>query len=92
MNGYNGQSWIDFANSINQALVLAHFQFTRGQESEADAFGISLMSRAKYMPDAASEVWRQFIEEGSRVRLLERKNIGSETSPGFQRILLLSIE
>lgn len=61
--GYNGQSWIDLANSINQALVLSLFSFSREQESDADAFGISLLAGAGYTTDAAAAVWAQLISE-----------------------------
>ena len=63
MQGYNGQSWIDLANSINQALVLSIFSFTRAQEAEADAYGIGLMVKSGYTPQAAGQVWRQLIDE-----------------------------
>lgn len=63
MQGYNGQSWIDLANSINQAIVLSVFRFSRDQETEADAYGIGLMEKAGYSPESASLVWRQLIEE-----------------------------
>jgi predicted Zn-dependent protease len=56
-------SWIHVANGINLALVLSMFSYSREMETEADAFGISLMSKAGYAPDAAAEVWRQFIDE-----------------------------
>jgi Zn-dependent protease with chaperone function len=61
--GYSGQSWIDVANSINASLVLSMFQFSRTQEAEADAYGISLMARSGYEVGAASEVWKHLIEE-----------------------------
>ena len=63
MQGYNGQSWIDLANSINQAIVLSFYRFSREQETEADAYGIGLMAKAGYTPKSASLVWRQLIEE-----------------------------
>jgi beta-barrel assembly-enhancing protease len=63
MQGYNGQSWIDLANSINQALVMSIFSFTRAQEAEADAYGIGLMVNSGYTPQAAGQVWRQLIDE-----------------------------
>lgn len=61
--GIDGRSWIDLANSINEALVASIFRFSRAQETEADAYGIGLMARAGYTPHAASDVWRQVIEE-----------------------------
>ena len=63
MQGYDGRSWIDLANSINQALVLSVLRFSREQESEADAYGIGLMANSGYRTSAAAEVWRQIIEE-----------------------------
>lgn len=59
---YDG-SWVDVANGINLALVLSVFRYSRAMESEADAFGIEYMDRAGYAPHAASEVWRQLIDE-----------------------------
>jgi beta-barrel assembly-enhancing protease len=56
-------SWIHVANGINMALVLSMFNYSRVMESEADAFGIALMSKSGYSPGAAAEVWRQFIDE-----------------------------
>jgi Zn-dependent protease with chaperone function len=56
-------SWWDVAAGINLALVLSMFQYSRDMESEADAFGIALMSKAGYRPGSASEVWRQLIDE-----------------------------
>ncbi|HET7809695.1 MAG TPA: M48 family metalloprotease [Steroidobacteraceae bacterium] len=50
-------------SALNVALLTSMFQFSRTQETEADAFGIKLMSRAGYTPSAASEVWKQVIEE-----------------------------
>ena len=56
-------SWINAAYAINSALLLSVFQFSREAEAEADGYGISLMARAGYSPGAASEVWKQLIEE-----------------------------
>ena len=62
--GYGGAgNWIYAASAINTAVTMSVFQFSRAQEAEADAYGISLMSRCGYSPDAASEVWKQLIEE-----------------------------
>jgi predicted Zn-dependent protease len=61
--GYGGQSWIDAANIINNSLVMSLFQYSRATEAEADAYGISLMARSGYAPGAASDVWKQVIEE-----------------------------
>jgi beta-barrel assembly-enhancing protease len=58
-----GASWFNAAYAINSALLLSVFQFSREDESEADAYGISLMAKAGYTPGAAAEVWEQIIEE-----------------------------
>lgn len=63
MQGYNGQSWIDLANSINEAIVLSFYRFSREQETEADAYGLGLMAKAGYTPESAASVWRQLMEE-----------------------------
>lgn len=60
--GYDA-SWIQVASGINLALMLSVFQFSRGMESEADAYGITLMSRAGYQSHAAADVWLQLIDE-----------------------------
>ncbi len=63
-SGYSsGSNWIYAANAINTAVTMSVFQFSRAHEAEADAYGISLMSRCGYSPYAASEVWKQLIEE-----------------------------
>jgi predicted Zn-dependent protease len=56
---YGGQSW----EMINQANMESVFKFSRGQESEADAFGLMLMARAGYPPRAASTMCQQLIDE-----------------------------
>ncbi len=58
-----GYNWYDLANSINNALLLSIFSFSREQESEADAYGLQLLREASYPPTAAGEIWRQVIEE-----------------------------
>jgi beta-barrel assembly-enhancing protease len=67
-------SWVDVANGINMALMLSIFNYSREMESEADAFGIQLMSRSGYAPGAASEVWRQLIEERKQSARQRKKN------------------
>ncbi len=62
-SGGNPYSWVDLANSINSMLVLSIFSFSRGQESEADMYGLKLLADAGYAPNAAGQVWRQLIEE-----------------------------
>ena len=59
----SGGSWINAAYAINSALLLSVFQFSREDEAEADAYGISLMARSGYSLTAAAEVWKQLIEE-----------------------------
>lgn len=61
--GSDPRSWVDLANSINTALLLSLFSFTRGQESEADLFGLNLLGKAGYTPESAAQVWRQLIDE-----------------------------
>lgn len=61
--GGGGPGWIDVAYGINAALVMSIFQFSRDHEMEADAYGITLMARSGYAPQAASDVWKQVIEE-----------------------------
>ena len=61
--GANGSNWIYAASAINTAVTMSVFQMSRAQEEEADAYGISLMARSGYSPDAASKIWQQLIEE-----------------------------
>jgi predicted Zn-dependent protease len=61
--GAGGSGWIGLASGISTALIMSVLQFSREQESEADAYGISLMARSGFTPYAASEVWKNFIEE-----------------------------
>jgi Zn-dependent protease with chaperone function len=56
-------SWLELAYGVNLALVLSMFQYSRAMESEADAYGISLLSKAGYQPSAASDIWSQLIDE-----------------------------
>jgi hypothetical protein len=48
---------------INQAILMSSFRFSRDLESEADAYGLMLMTRAGYSPRAALAIWEQFIDE-----------------------------
>jgi predicted Zn-dependent protease len=48
---------------INQAITMSSFRFSRDLESEADAFGLTLMAHAGYHPRAAFTMWEQFIDE-----------------------------
>ncbi len=60
---YSSSDWIYVAQGINTLVTMSMFQMSRTQEEEADAYGISLMARSGYTPDAASQVWKQLIEE-----------------------------
>jgi hypothetical protein len=48
---------------LNRAIMMSSYRFSRNLESEADAYGLTLMARAGYRPRAAFEVWEQLIEE-----------------------------
>lgn len=48
---------------IYQAALMSVFKFSRGQESEADAYGLMLMARAGYPPRAAFSMWEQLVDE-----------------------------
>jgi Zn-dependent protease with chaperone function len=62
--GPNGsRDWIYTAQGINTLVTMAVFQMSRSQEEEADAYGVSLMARSGYSPDAASQIWKQLIDE-----------------------------
>lgn len=50
-------------NLITQAIVESVFRFSQDQESEADAFALTLMARAGYAPRAASAACEQLIDE-----------------------------
>ena len=71
--GGNPRSWIDLANAINSLLVLSVFSFSRGNEREADLYGLRLLTDARYAPDAAAQVWRQLIEERKASAAQRRK-------------------
>lgn len=60
---YGPANWIYAASAINTLVTMSVFQMSRTQEEEADAYGVSLMARAGYTPDAASQIWKQLIEE-----------------------------
>jgi predicted Zn-dependent protease len=66
-------SWIDMAYGINLALVLSVFEFSRDMETEADAYGITLLNRAGYQPRAAADIWKQLIEERKQSAQQRRK-------------------
>jgi len=58
-----GRDWIYAAQGINTLVTMSVFQMSRSQEEEADAYGVSLMARSGYSPDAASQIWKQLIDE-----------------------------
>lgn len=62
-SGSTGGNWYDVANGINAALVLSIYSYSREHESEADAYGLKLLSGARYPPQSAAEVWEQLIAE-----------------------------
>lgn len=79
MSGYEGNTWIDLANSINGSIVASVYRFQRDQESEADAYGISLLAKAGYAPAAAAAMWRQLIEERTRSAVHRKKRYNSRS-------------
>lgn len=93
-------SWAvgDLANSLNNALFLSIFAFDRQLEAEADAYGLRLISDANYVPEAASGVWAQIIDE-RRASATERRkryrdgsrSIGSTHPPSEERMLDLKL-
>jgi len=60
---YGSADWIYMAQGINTLVAMSVFQMSRKQEEEADAYGVSLMARSGYSPDASSQIWKQLIEE-----------------------------
>ncbi len=50
-------------NMINQAVMMSSSRYSRDLESEADAYGLTLMARAGYGPRAALAMWEQIIDE-----------------------------
>ena len=58
-----GHNWYDVANAINNGLLMSVFQYSRDLETEADAYGLQLIRWCGYPPDAASQMWKQLIEE-----------------------------
>lgn len=62
-SGSTGTNWFDMANAINSALVLSMYSFSREAESEADAYGLKLLSAAGYPPGSAARIWEQLIAE-----------------------------
>ncbi len=82
-NGYNGGSWIDLANSINNSIVLSIFSFSREQETEADAYGIQLIRDAGYAPGTAAQVWEQLISERKASAVARSKKYKDGSASAF---------
>ena len=59
MTSTSNNAW----NLINQAIMMSSSRFSRDLESEADAYGLTLMARAGYRPRAALAMWEQVIDE-----------------------------
>lgn len=51
------------ANTANLLALAAMFQYGRNQETEADLYGLQMMTDAGYHPMAASDVWAFLNEE-----------------------------
>jgi hypothetical protein len=60
---FGGLAGYGLAAGINGSLALSLFSFSRELESEADAYGLELLNRAGYPPEAAGEIWQQLISE-----------------------------
>jgi beta-barrel assembly-enhancing protease len=60
---FGGLAGYGLATGINGSLALSLFSFSRALESEADAYGLELLNRAGYPPEAAGEIWAQLINE-----------------------------
>jgi hypothetical protein len=63
--------------------MMSVLQFSRSQESEADAYGLVLMGRAGYNPDAAGQVWKQVIEEGKASAAQHDKKYKDKSKSAF---------
>lgn len=72
------------ANRISQFVLIASlFSYTRSQESEADKFGIQLLSNAGYDPFEAAKVWENLIGENNAAQGNKRQRLlFFETHPG----------
>lgn len=65
------------------ALLASLFSYTRSQESEADKFGIQLLSNAGYDPFEAAKVWENVIGENNVAQgNKRRRSLFFETHPG----------
>ncbi len=65
---------------LNQAILMSNYRFSRDLESEADAYGLTLMARAGYPPRAASEMWGQFTDERRASATMRGKRFTDGTS------------
>jgi Zn-dependent protease with chaperone function len=83
VSGYTGTNWYDLANAINNGLLLSVFRYSRELESEADAYGLKLMSHAGYSPEAASQVWIQLIEERKASAKARKKKYSDGSASAF---------
>jgi len=65
--------------AINQTLLLSLSSYSRALESEADAYGLELLTAGGYPPRAAAEIWSQLIAE-RKASAAERKKRYRDTS------------
>lgn len=67
----DAMSWIAVLGGLSQTNTLdtrwsilgSLYQFSRGQETEADLLGLKYLANSPYPSRAASEVWQQLMEE-----------------------------
>lgn len=67
-------------DQVTQAIMMSNSRFSRDLESEADAYGLTLMARAGYRPRAALEMWEQLIDERRASAAARQKRYRDETS------------
>jgi predicted Zn-dependent protease len=65
---------------INQAIMMSSSRFSRDLESEADAYGLMLMTRAGYPPRAAFAMWEQLVDERRASAATRHKRFRDGTS------------
>lgn len=82
-SGYTGTNWYDVANAINNGLLLATFRYSRDLESEADAYGLKLITESGYSPQAASHMWKQLIEERKASAAARKKKYKDGATSAF---------
>jgi Zn-dependent protease with chaperone function len=78
--GVTGANWYDLASAVNQNLLLSVFQYSRELESEADAYGLKLLTGRGYPPQAAAQVWSQLIEENKSSATARKKRYKEQRS------------